>query len=201
MTGPLAVRRRSVTVTALDAATTSATVQWPDAATTTAGVPYLSSYLPAVGDIALIDLVAGSPVLVGTVGPRRVEARLARSAQAVGSGGGGTIVSWGSVLADPYGLAATNPTITIPDGYGGEWLICFQTVGIFGGRSFVQLTVTSAVTGTPTLFRVPADAANSNAVITVPLLLVAGDTFSALIFQTSGVSQNFTSWLNAVRLC
>lgn len=68
MTAPdLTIRRRAATITAVDAATSTATVQWADGATTTAGVPWLASYSAAVSDIVLVDLAAGSPLIVGAV--------------------------------------------------------------------------------------------------------------------------------------
>jgi hypothetical protein len=61
----LTVRRRAATVTAVDTATGTASVMWADGATSTDGVPYLDTYTPEAGDVALVDLVAGSPLILG----------------------------------------------------------------------------------------------------------------------------------------
>lgn len=60
--------RRVAVVTAVDTAAGVATVTVGGDPTDDPGVPYLASYLPAVGDVAQMDLVAGAPVLLGRVG-------------------------------------------------------------------------------------------------------------------------------------
>lgn len=65
---PLAVARRTATVAAVDAATATVTLTWPDGVTQSAGVPVLASYVPAVGDVTMVDLVSGSPVAIGPAG-------------------------------------------------------------------------------------------------------------------------------------
>lgn len=66
-------RFRQVDVTAVDTSAATATVSFDGGTTTLAGVPYLTSYLPAAGDVATLALIPGSrgaatALLVGRTG-------------------------------------------------------------------------------------------------------------------------------------
>lgn len=209
MTTPdaLAVRRRIGTVSAVDQTTTipTATVTWADTVTLTAGIAHLASYQPAVGDIVAVDLADGSPLIVGTIGARRVACRLRRVAnQSIPNNGGGpTSISWDTEDSDPYGfIAVTSATITIPAGLGGTYDILARDTGNFGGRSFGNIPIVSSLTGVSGTFRTLPDNVTAG-IVTVALPgipLAAGDNFTFDIYQSSGAAANHTAWINVVRV-
>jgi hypothetical protein len=90
----LAVRRRSATVTAVDLPTGTATITIGADTTAIAGVPALASYRPAAGDVVALDLVAGSPVLIGRVGAPDTDMLEFQPAGNTDTGTSGTFATW-----------------------------------------------------------------------------------------------------------
>lgn len=203
--GSLAVRRRVATVGVVDQTTTipTCTITWADTVTTTPGVAYLASYQPAPGDVAVVDLTDGSPMLIGTVGARRVGCRVRRAANQSISNVTATDIQWDTEDYDPYGyITVTSNTVTVPAGLGGTYDLTYRDNGTFGGRSFTQLIVTSSITGVSGNFRSLPDPVTASfgftSVAGIPL--AAGDTFVGNVFQSSGGAVNHTAWLNVVRV-
>lgn len=67
MTHPQSVYRKKVTISSVDHAAGLAIVTWSNGLDADEGFPWFSNYLPVVGDVAFVDLVAGSPVIVSSV--------------------------------------------------------------------------------------------------------------------------------------
>jgi hypothetical protein len=205
----LTVRRRAVTVTAVDLVGRTATVRWADGATSTAGVPWLSSYAPVAGDTALVDLTAGSPLLLGATRSGRVGCTLRRAAaQSITSGTPNPIL-WDTEDEDTSGfIAVTSGTVTIPAGYDGVYTITCRVnhqaveATFHSNRNYVDIAPTSTFTGTPASFRQKIDSVEDQAVVTVGAIrLAAGDTFVSNIFQDTGAGQNLAAaWLTCYRI-
>lgn len=205
----LAVRRRAVTVTAVDLAGRTATVQWADGSTTTAGVPWLTGYAPAAGDIALVDLAGGSPLLIGATRSPRVGCTLRRAATQAITSGTPNPIQWDTEDEDTAGfIAVTASTITIPTGYDGVYAITsrvnYQSVEatFHANRNYVDIAPTSAFTGTPASFRMKIDSVEDQTVVVIGAIrLAAGDTFVSNIFQDTGANQNLVAaWLSCYRV-
>lgn len=205
----LTVRRRTVTVTAADPATRTATVQWADGSTATAGVPCLSSYLPAVGDVALVDLVAGSPLLIGTPGATRVGCTLRRAAAQNITSGTPNPILWDTEDEDRGGfIAVPSGTVTIPAGLGGLYAITCRVneqaveATFHANRNYVDIAPTSTFAGTPASFRTKIDSVEDQAVAAIPAIRLApADTVVCNIFQDTGAGQNLAAaWLSCYRI-
>lgn len=70
---------------------TVATVQFANGDVSTAQIPCVEAYVPVAGDIAMLDLVAGSPVLVGSVSQNAgLPAQVSSQASTIGPTSGTT---------------------------------------------------------------------------------------------------------------
>lgn len=121
------------------------------------------------------------------------------AAQSVATGGSTTAITWDTEDEDTDGMWSSGTTITIPSGLGGLWLITFQCVAGVTGRSYMQITPTSAVTGVPAEFRAPIDPAEDRGFVTALVPLNAGDSFTCGVFHSTGAGVNFTAWVSAFR--
>ncbi len=131
----------------------------------------------------------------------RVVFHLTRGSQGITTGGGGsTAITWGTVIEDPYSFASANPVLTIPTGYAGTYVITARAAAPVAGRSFIEITPTSTVTGAPAQWRVPMDPAEDQAIITIVTRFADGDTFSFGAFHSTGSTQNFAAWIYGARL-
>lgn len=199
--------RRLAVVSSVDVSTGLATVTI-GGDTTTAAVPYLTGYLPVAGDSAVLDTVAGAPVLIGTTAGQRFGCRLRRAAtQAIGSGSPAAI-SWDTEDEDTDGyIAVTATTITIPAGLGGLYDVTawanHQSVEAtyHSNRNYLDIGVTAAATGIPASFRQKIDSVEDQATVTATNLpLAPGDTVVARIFQDTGSNQNCVgAWISCYR--
>jgi hypothetical protein len=98
-------------------------------------------------------------------------------------------------------ISVTSTTITIPAGYDGIYAITAWVTGAFtAGRAFIEITVTSALTGTPSTTRHYMDAAEDRGLNSITLALQAGDSFTVGVFHSTGSSVNFTGWCSCYRL-
>jgi len=116
-----------------------------------------------------------------------------------------TAISWDTEDQDTDGfIAVTSATITIPTGLGGLYAITFQAAASanLNGRSFVDLTPTSTITGMPTEFRQVIFHENNDSryFMSATIPLNAADSFVMRVFQTNGVALNFTAWLSCYRI-
>jgi hypothetical protein len=200
---PLSVVRRAVTVSAVDATAHTVTVLWADGVTTTAGVPCLAPYIPRPNDVVLLDLVAGSPLVIGAVGSARTGVRLRRAANQSITNNASNTVSWDTQdeeLGGAYWGSGT--TVTIPTGLGGLYAIEFRAgVATTGSaRNFAEVAITSSITGIPVDFREDMAAAENRLRARYWGPLAAGDTFVVNVLQATGASQNLTAWLSCYRI-
>lgn len=144
------------------------------------------------------DFVRASDVL------DRVGVRVRRVATQSVNSATDTAISWDTEDEDTDGfIAVTSTTITIPTGLGGIYAISLflQGASSLSGRCFSDIDITSAITGVPTIFRAPVEMSTETRytnTFTGPLL--AGDSFTASVFQTSGGAVTFTGWLACYRV-
>lgn len=129
----------------------------------------------------------------------RVGCRLRRPVQSIASATP-TVISWNTEDEDTHGfITPTSTTIAIPSGQAGTYAITYR-VAISSlttaGRCFASINMTSGVTGTPTIFRSPFDANEDQAVVTIVLPLLAGDTFTADVFHSQGASRDADAWIS-----
>ena len=97
-------------------------------------------------------------------------------------------------------IAVTSTTVTIPAGYDGLYAITFRVaMSLAAGRSFAELTFSSAVTGLPNL-RVPGSTLEGSILASPTVPLLAGDSFTAVVFQSTGGATNATAWLSCYRI-
>jgi hypothetical protein len=103
-----------------------------------------------------------------------------------------------------FSTASVSPsaTVTIPTGKGGFFGITFNALPASAPatRQDVQLAVTAARTGFPTVLRNPGGAGSDRMSGSWCLPLQAGDTFTCQVFQTSGGALNYTFWVCVARI-
>jgi hypothetical protein len=146
------------------------------------------------------DKVRASDILV------RTGCRLRRAASQSINSGSSTAISWDTEDEDTDGyIAVTGTTVTIPTGLGGLYAITAHVNGVIseggGTRSFIDIDMTSTLTGMPDLFRNPAEWEAEDMydiAITVPLL--EGDSFVVHCFHNTGSAVNHTGWLSCYRI-
>jgi hypothetical protein len=141
MTHPLAVVRRNGTITAVTAlATATVTID----GSSVPGVPCLQSYTPVVGDNVLVDLVAGSPLVVGAAGAvSRIQ--YGRTAYALTSAASTTlVVTWPT----PFVAAPTVVLHSIEQGGGFDMISNMQSKLPTTGQFRIFTRALTAVTTT-----------------------------------------------------
>lgn len=136
--------------------------------------------------------------------PVRHGCRLRRAVQSIPTATP-TVIGWNveDQDTDTYWSAGAPTMIVIPSGLSGIHAITYR-VGISSlttaGRCFASINVTSAVTGTPVIFRSPFDATEDQAVVTITLPLLAGDSFTADVFHSQGASRDADAWISCYLL-
>lgn len=111
-----------------------------------------------------------------------------------------TAISWDTEDEDLGGFWSSGTTVTIPTGLDGIYVITFRASANVSGRSYGQITPTSAITGTPVDFRAVMDPVEDRALPVASLRLAAADTFTCNVFHTTGGAANFTAWLSCYRI-
>lgn len=150
--------------------------------------------MPLAGDIVR----ASDDVLLTTVG-----CRLRRAANQSYTSAANTPVSWDTEDEDTHGfITVTGTTVTIPTGYDGVYAIAARVVVTLTAstRSFVEITPTTSIAGTPSSFRQTQANSEAAMMVAVTIPLLAGDTFLISALQTTGSSQNLTAWLSCYRI-
>jgi hypothetical protein len=117
-----------------------------------------------------------------------------------------TAISWDIVDRDnsPSFLTVTTTTATIPaDGAGiyavtAKQLLSANTTG----RTFMEINVTSSLTGLTTDYRLPTpvNAEGGRIVVSIAVPFAAADTFVVNTFQTSAGALNLTGLLTCYRV-
>lgn len=139
------------------------------------------------------------------INPARIGCRLRRVANQSISNITSTPISWDTEDQDTDGfITVTGTTITVPTGLDGIYAISCRVSGLFtNARNFVEVGVTTSITGVPADFRVPwnepSDENRLGAFISA-LPLAAGDSFVCNLFQSSGGALNITAWMSCYRV-
>lgn len=157
----------------------------------------------AVGGVDLNRLVDGvndlNTRLVNTNG----RVRLRRAANQSINTGASTAMSWDTEDQDNGGfIVVTATTVTVPTGQDGQYNIMFRVQGPFtgAGRAFLEINVTSAVTGITNDYRQPMSSTEQRGLTNAAVPLLAGDTFVCNVFHSTGSAVNFTGLLNCIRI-
>ena len=148
-------------------------------------------------------MVAAGDLLRASDAPTYPGCRLRRAANQAITTGTLTSISWDTEDDDPNGfIAATSTTVTIPTGLGGLYAITCNPVSgaALTGRSLIRLVPTSAIAGMPGTLRVVIPTTEVEAVLTLAIPLLAGDSFIVQVFHSNGVNVNFTAWLSCYRV-
>lgn len=160
------------------------------------------------GDVAIGgDLTVGDDLTVtGDIISSPPRLRLRRSNNQSASSGIPTTISWDTEDADvgfgftPHATTAT--TITIPS--TGIWAVTVTggwSAGLIAaGRNFVDIRVSSALTGMSSRIYRGGASTEDNITTNATVPLNANDTIQVVVFQGSGSSQNWTGWLHLVRV-
>jgi hypothetical protein len=121
--------------------------------------------------------------------------------QGIGSGSA-TAIIWDTEDHDSDGfISVASPHVTIPAGLGGLYAITAWASGAFtAGRAFIDIAMTSTLTGLPAEFRMPMDANEDRGLLSVTIPLLAGDVFQTRLFHSTGSGVDFTAWLSCVRV-
>lgn len=116
-----------------------------------------------------------------------------------------TDIEWDTEDDDTDNLwSSGSPTvITIPE--DGLWLVCAtyqsSTAGNVDGRSFINIALTSGVTGNPPQVRGFHGAGESLATVTAAMLLEGGDSFTVEVLTNLSVaSTTMVAWLSCYRV-
>jgi hypothetical protein len=113
-----------------------------------------------------------------------------------------TTFTWDTEDQDSGGyITVSSTTITIPTGLDGSYDITVNALGTTGGtRNFLEIGLTSAVTGNPTAFRQAMGAAENRGLISVTgLPLAAADSMTVNLLHQAGAAANWTAWLTLIR--
>ena len=134
-----------------------------------------------------------------------VGCRLRRVANQLINNATDTAISWDQEDQDTDGfITTTSATITIPTGLGGLYAITMyaKSTANLNGRTYIDLVLTSAITGIPVNLRTVIATGNNDsrylASETIPLL--AADTFQVHVFHTIGAADNHTAWMSCYRI-
>jgi hypothetical protein len=156
-----------------------------------------------VGQRVYVDIVPPSGnYIVGTAASTQLGARArVTNAQNVNSAAQTTAI-W-NVVDEESGadfLAVGGTVFTVPA--AGLWAITFQPTMSGGGgtRNFGAINVTSTLTGAPSIYRASWDAGEDRTTVGVTIPMLAGDTFTASVFQNSGAPQTLAAWLGVYKV-
>lgn len=171
---PQIVTRKKVTIFSVDTATRTAIVTWANGTQSEAGIPWDSSYTPLVGDVAFVDRVQGSPMIVGSTRRR-------------GQPASADVTTTSSTTSNTYAAPTTGtvgPAVTVWLTAGQTCLVMIYT-RLFNSVNGAghQAAMSFAVSGASTLASADANAVESQSSTAIP-------GFKATLFVATGTGNH-----------
>lgn len=124
------------------------------------------------------------------------EVRISRAAGQAVSSGAVTSISFDTETTDTDGFfAPTSPTVTIPTGFGGRYLITFTChwTGAPTTRTFTRAEIGGRV------YNQASNGSETDQMMTVSMRLAAAQTLQFGVFQQSGATMGATATLEIQR--